>query len=66
MKIVYQGRPEDTDAGNVKTLLEGKGVDLARAVVEFNGEAYGGNADFSALRLAEADEVNVFHIVAGG
>lgn len=66
MKIAYQGRSEETDAANVRALLEGKGVDMARAVVEFNGEAYGAGADLSALRIADGAEVNVFQIVAGG
>lgn len=66
MKIKYQGNEEETSATNVAEVLAGKGVVAKTAIVEYGGEIYGADSDFSALVLADGAELNVFNIVSGG
>ena len=65
MKIVYQGKPEETSAPTVGAFLEGKGVSAGTAVVEYQGEirAPGDRLD---MPLVEGATLNAFRIVAGG
>lgn len=64
MKIIYQGKVEETSAATVAEFLEGR-VRLLAAVVEYKGEAYPPGADLS-MPLEDGAELNVFHMVAGG
>lgn len=66
MKIKYQGNEEETSATNVAEVLAGKGVVAKTAIVEYDGEIYGVEADLSALPINEGAELNVFNIVSGG
>ena len=66
MKIKYQGNDEETTATTVAAFLAGKGVNAKTAIVEYDGEIYGAEADLSELPLNEGAELNVFNIVSGG
>ena len=65
MKIVYQGKEEETTVLTVGEFLKGKGVAAAAAVVEYQGgiHAPGDNLD---MPLVENATLNAFRIVAGG
>ena len=66
MRIKYQGNDEETAATTVAAFLAGKGATTKTAIVEYDGEIYGAEADLSALPLTEGAELNVFNIVSGG
>lgn len=66
MKIVYQGRPEETACPSLAGYLAAKGVDAAKAIVECAGEIYAPGADLTGVALKDGVEVNVFRVVAGG
>ena len=66
MTIQYQGNEEETTVTTVAAFLAGKGVNAKTAIVEYDGEIYGAEADLSALPLNEGAELNVFNIVSGG
>ena len=55
MKIKYQGEAVDTTAKTVAEFLSARGVDSAKAIVEYGGEVYAPGADLASLALkAEA------------
>ncbi len=66
MTIKYQGEAVETAAPTVRAFLEGRGVDVAKALVEYKGEVYALGKGLDTLALEENAELNVFHIVAGG
>lgn len=66
MNIVYQGREVETSAATVAGFLAEKGVDAARALVEYKGEVHAAGAGLDGLALDEGAELNVFALVAGG
>ena len=66
MKIVYQGMAVETSAATVAGFLAEKGVDAARALVEYKGEVHAAGAGLDGLALDEGAELNVFALVAGG
>ena len=66
MNIVYQGIEVETSAATVAGFLAEKGVDAARALVEYKGEVHAAGAGLDALMLEEGAELNVFALVAGG
>ena len=65
MKIVYQGKAEETDAATVGVFLEGKGIAAGTAVVEYQGTIHA-PGDSLDLPLVEGAVLNAFRIVAGG
>ena len=65
MKIVYQGKEEETAAPAVGAFLEGKGIAAGTAVVEYQGEIHAPN-DSLDMPLVEGATLNAFRIVAGG
>ena len=65
MKIVYQGKEEETAAATVGAFLEGKGIAAGTAVVEYQGAIHA-PGDSLDLPLAEGAAPNAFRIVAGG
>ena len=66
MKIMYQGDVVDTTAKTVAEFLSARGVDPAKAIVEYGGEVYAPGADLSALALVDGDSLDVFQMTAGG
>ena len=62
MKINYQGEPVDTTAKTVAEFLSARGVDPAKAIVEYGGEVYAPGADLSALALVDGLLVLVFQL----
>ena len=66
MTIKYQGECVETSSPTVQAFLEGRGVDVAKSLVEYKGEVYALGKGLDALMLEENAELNVFHIVAGG
>ena len=66
MKIKYQGEPVDTTAKTVAEFLSERGVDPAKAIVEYGGEVYAPGADLSALTLVDGASLDVFKMTAGG
>ena len=66
MTIRYQGNDEETTTTTVAAFLAEMGVNAKTAIVEYDGEIYGAEADLSALPLTEGAELNVFNIVSGG
>lgn len=66
MTIKYQGESVETPVLTVRAFLEQRGIDVAKALVEYKGEVYAGGKGLAALTLEEGAELNVFHIVAGG
>ena len=66
MKIKYQGEPVDTTAKTVAEFLSARGVDTAKAIVEYGGEVYAPGTDLSALALVDGAALDVFKITAGG
>ena len=66
MKIKYQGDAVDTTAKTVAEFLSARGVDSAKAIVEYGGEVYAPGADLSALALVDGASLDVFKMTAGG
>ena len=66
MKIKYQGDAVDTTAKTVAEFLSVRGVDPAKAIVEYAGEVYAPGADLSALALVDGASLDVFKMTAGG
>ncbi len=66
MTIKYQGESVETTASTVSAFLEQRGIDVAKALVEYKGEVYAPGKGLDALVLEEGAELSVFHIVAGG
>ena len=66
MKIKYQGDAVDTTAKTVAEFLSARGVDPAKAIVEYGGEVYAPGADLSALTLVDGASLDVFKMTAGG
>ena len=66
MKIKYQGDAVDTTAKTVAEFLSERGVDPAKAIVEYGGEVYAPGADLSALALVDGASLDVFKMTAGG
>ena len=66
MKIKYQGDAVDTTAKTVVEFLSARGVDPAKAIVEYGGEVYAPGADLSALALVDGASLDVFKMTAGG
>ena len=66
MNIKYQGEPIETAAKTVAEFLSARGVDTAKAIVEYGGEVYAPGADLSALALVDGASLDVFKMTAGG
>lgn len=66
MKIKYQGEAVDTTAKTVAEFLSARGVDPAKAIVEYGGEVYAPGADLSSLALVDGASLDVFKMTAGG
>ena len=66
MKIVYQGEAVETTAATVAGFLSARGVDPAKAIVEYGGEVYAPGADLSVLTLVDGASLDVFKMTAGG
>ena len=66
MKIKYQGEAVDTTAKTVAEFLSARGVDPAKAIVEYGGEVYAPGADLSALALVDGASLDMFKMTAGG
>lgn len=66
MKIVYQGESVETTAATVAEFLSARGVDPAKAIVEYGGEVYAPGADLTSLSLADGASLDVFRMTAGG
>ena len=66
MKIKYQGETGDAAEKTVAEFLSARGVDPAKAIVEYGGEVYAPGADLSALALKAEAPLDVFKLTAGG
>ena len=66
MNIVYQGETVETTTKTVAEFLSARGVDPAKAIVEYGGEVYAPGFDLQALILAEGAALDVFKLTAGG
>ena len=66
MKVVYQGSEAETGATSVAGFLAERGVDAARAIVEYAGEVYAPGSDLAALELKPGAALDVFKLTAGG
>jgi sulfur carrier protein ThiS len=66
MKIKYQGEAVDTTAKTVAEFLSARGVDSAKAIVEYGGEVYAPGADLASLALKAEAPLDVFKLTAGG
>ena len=66
MKIKYQGETVDTTAKTVAEFLLSRGVDPAKAIVEYGGEVYAPGADLASLALKPEAPLEVFRLTAGG
>ncbi|MBQ7666524.1 MAG: MoaD/ThiS family protein [Kiritimatiellae bacterium] len=66
MKIKYQGNDKETAAATVAGFLDENGISAKTAIVEYGGEVYAADFDFSTIALSEGAELNVFNIVSGG
>ena len=66
MKIKFQGDAVDTTAKTVAEFLSARGVDPAKAIVEYGGEVYAPGADLSSLALVDGASLDVFKMTAGG
>ena len=66
MTNVYQGAAAETDATTVAAFLAARGVEPAKAIVEYAGEVYAPGADLSALSLEDGATLDVFRLTAGG
>ena len=66
MKIKYQGEAVDTTAKTVAEFLSARGVDSAKAIVEYDGEVYAPGADLASLALKAEEPIDVFKLTAGG
>ena len=66
MMIKYQGESVDTTATTVAEFLSARGVDPAKAIVEYGGEVYAPGADLSSLSLVDGAALDVFKMTAGG
>ncbi|MBR1587922.1 MAG: MoaD/ThiS family protein [Kiritimatiellae bacterium] len=64
MKIVYQGKTEETDVATVDAFLASHGVGSG-VIVEYNGEIIADVAS-RTMALEEGSELNVYRIVSGG
>ena len=64
MRIIYQGKAEETDAVTVAAFLAAHGG-AQETVIEYNGEILAGDAA-PAIPLEEGAELNVYRIVSGG
>ena len=66
MKIKYQGEAVDTTAKTVAEFLSARGVDSAKAIVEYDGEVYAPGADLASLAIKAEAPLDVFKLTAGG
>ena len=57
MKIVYQGAEVETSAATVAGFLAERGVDAAKALVEYKGEVHASGEGLDALREAIASRL---------
>jgi len=66
MTIKYQGETVDAAEKTVAEFLSARGVDPAKAIVEYGGEVYAPRADLSSLALVDGASLDVFKLTAGG
>lgn len=66
MTIKYQGETVDAAEKTVAEFLSARGVDPAKAIVEYGGEVYAPGAALSSLALVDGASLDVFKMTAGG
>ena len=66
MRIVYRGAPAETEARTVAEFLAERGLDVSRAIVEYDGGVHPPGADLSSLPLRDGAALDVFRLTAGG
>lgn len=66
MTIFCQGRETETAATTVAAFLAERGIDGARAIVEYAGEVYAPGADLSSVVLKQGAALEIFKVMAGG
>lgn len=66
MTIFCQGKETVTTATTVAAFLAERGIDGARAIVEYAGEVYAPGADLSSVALKQGAALEIFKVMAGG
>ena len=66
MKVVYQGQEVETEQNSVAAFLSERGVDSARAIVEYAGEVYPPGSHLADVPLKPGSSVDVFRLTTGG
>lgn len=66
MTICYQGAPTETAAATVGAFLAERFPETCELLVEYEGEAFSGQAAYQSLPLKPGAELNVFRLVSGG
>lgn len=57
---------EVTTARSLQDILEAKGVDGKKAIVEYQGEIYPPGSDLASVPYVENAKIEIFRVVAGG
>lgn len=57
---------EVTTARSLQDVLEAKGVDGNKAIVEYQGEIYPPGSDLASVPYVENAKIEIFRVVAGG
>lgn len=61
-----QTKTETSAVRSLKDVLEAKGVDGNKAIVEYQGEIYPPGSDLASVPYVENAKIEIFRVVAGG
>lgn len=61
-----QTKTETSAARSLQDVLESKGVDGNKAIVEYQGEIYPPGSDLASVPYVENAKIEIFRVVAGG
>ncbi|HEX7063461.1 MAG TPA: sulfur carrier protein ThiS [Bacillales bacterium] len=65
MKLMINGKPEETTAGTVAELVESYGLEEALVVAEVNGKIVY-REQWNGIRIQSGMKIEIVHFVGGG
>lgn len=61
-----QTKTETSAARSLKDVLEAKGIDGNKAIVDYQGTIYPPGSDLASVPYVENAKIEIFRVVAGG